>query len=483
MSSPPPGKLIASSVGWSSVQIVVEQLSLFVIFVVLARLLDPATFGLVALAVIFVEAAKVIASNGLSSAVVQVENLSDSAADTAFWANMLMSIAVGALMAIGSWPLAKLLHQPQMGAALLTLSVVPAITAAGAIHAARNIRGFGYRKLAMRTLSANILGGGMAIGIAAAGHGIWALVVQRLVAELVLTVASWMIFPWRPGLRLEIAENKGLLVTGWHVSLTNLVFQLGSRVNEVVLTFTLAYTAVGLVRIGFRLLDLATQFAVRPFTTVALPTFSRSAGDRHDMLERFHQIQAACALVAMPVLFGLGAVADPLIPMGFGEQWRGVIPVMEMLSFMALPICMNQFATPLLTAVGRADVGFRIAIVQLALGAGLSIAAAPFGVVWVAVAYVVRAYITLPWVAFNLRRYCGARILDGFASVFPAFVISVAMAALVLACDEFVLHTWAPLPRLAAKVFIGGAFYAPMALIFGGKAAMAARAKFANMLA
>lgn len=483
MSSPPSGKLIASSIGWSSVQIIVEQLSLFVIFVVLARLLDPATFGVVALAVIFSEVAKVIASNGLSTAVVQVNTLSDSAADTAFWVNMILSLALGALMALLSWPLASLLRQPQMGAALQTLAVVPAITAAGAIYAARNIRGFGYRALALRTLAANILGGGIAIALAAAGYGLWALVVQRLVAELVLTIASWIIFPWMPGRRLDLSGNGDLLKTGGHVSLTNLVFQLGGRVNEIVLTFTLAYTAVGLVRIGFRLLDLATQFAVRPFTTVALPTFSRSAGDRRDMLEQFHKLQAACALVAMPVLFGVGAVADPLIPMGFGEQWRGVVPVMEMLSFMALPICMNQFATPLLTAVGRADVGFRIAIVQLVLGAGLCIAAAPFGVVWVAVAYVLRAYVTLPWVAFNLRRHCGARILDGFASVFPAFVISVAMAALVLACDEFFLHTWAPFPRLAAKVFIGGAFYAPMALILGGKAALAARAKIAGMLA
>ena len=459
MSSPPSGKLIASSIGWSSVQIIVEQLSLFVIFVVLARLLDPATFGVVALAVIFSEVAKVIASNGLSTAVVQVNTLSDSAADTAFWVNMILSLALGVLMALLSWPLASLLRQPQMGAALQTLAVVPAITAAGAIHAARNIRGFGYRALALRTLAANILGGGIAIALAAAGYGLWALVVQRLVAELVLTIASWIIFPWMPGRRLDLSGNGDLLKTGGHVSLTNLVFQLGGRVNEIVLTFSLAYTAVGLMRIGFRLLDLATQFGVRPFSTVALPTLARSASNPKTMTRQFSQIQAACATLAMPTMFGLAAIADPLIPLVFGEQWGGVVPIIRILAFMAVPICMNQFATPLLTAVGRADVGFRIAIVQLAVGAVFSVLASPWGVTWVAFAYVLRAYLTLPWVAYNLKRYCGVAPAKAFLSIFPALVASLFMWEGVLFVDYLYISKSNPFFRLAIQVALGIILY------------------------
>jgi O-antigen/teichoic acid export membrane protein len=465
VSSPPSGKLVATSVGWSSVQIVVEQISLFGIFVVLARLLDPATFGVVALAVIFVEVAKVIASNGLSSAVVQINALSESAADTAFWINMLLSVALGALMALLSSPLAKLLHQPQMGAALQVLAIVPAITAAGAIHAARNIRGFGYRALALRTLAANILGGSVAITLAATGHGIWALVFQRLVAESVLTVASWLIYPWVPGRRIDIAENRAMLRTGWHVSLTNLVFQLGGRVNEIVLTFSLAYAAVGLIRISFRVLDLATQFSVRPFSTVALPTLARAADEPERMVRQFHQIQAACAILAMPVLFGLGAVADPLIPLVFGRQWHGVIPIMQILAFMAVPICLNQLATPLLTAVGRADVGFRIAVVQLGLGALLSVLAAPWGMVWVALAYVLRAYVTLPWVAFNLKRYCGIAPLSAFHSILPALIASLAMGEMVIAVDYFYLAQMLPFVRLGLKVCLGAGSYALFLLL------------------
>lgn len=478
MSSSPSGKLVASSVGWSSVQIVVEQASLFGIFVVLARLLSPETFGVVALAVIFVEVAKVIASNGLSNAVVQIDALTESAADTAFWINMLLSIALGALMAALSWPLAEVLHQPQMRTALQVLAVVPALTAAGAIHAARNIRGFGYRALALRTLTANVLGGGVAIALAASGYGIWALVGQRLVAEFVLTLASWLIYPWVPGLRLDIAENRAMLRTGWHVSLTNLVFQLGGRVNEIVLTFSLAYAAVGLIRMSFRLLDLGTQFAVRPFSTVALPTLARAADEPARMVRQFHQIQAACAVLAMPVMFGLGAVADPLIPLVFGAQWQGVIPVMQILAFMAVPICLNQLATPVLTAVGRADVGFRIAVVQLILGAILSVLASPWGVVWVAFAYVLRAYITLPWVAFNLKRHCGIAPVSALKTILPALGASLAMWGAILAADHLALGHLSPFIRLGCKVALGCIVYAAIMVLINRKEINSYVAKF-----
>jgi O-antigen/teichoic acid export membrane protein len=469
VSSSPSGKLVASSVGWSSVQIIVEQVSLFGIFVVLARLLDPQTFGVVALAVIFVEVAKVIASNGLSTAVVQVEVLTESAADTAFWINLMVAALLGGLMALLSGPLARLLHQPQMGAALLVLAAVPGITASGAIHAARNIRGFGYRSLALRTLAANLLGGGIAIVLAATGKGIWALVVQRLVAELVLSIASWFIYPWLPGRLFAISENRQLLKTGWHVSLTNLVFQVGGRVNEIVLTFSLAYTAVGLIRMGFRVLDLATQFAIRPFSTVALPTLARAAADRSGMVRQFHQIQAACAMLAMPVLFGLGAAADPLIPLVFGPHWSGVVPIMQILALMAVPICMNQLATPLLTAVGRADVGFRIAAVQLALGAVFSVLASPYGAVWVAAAYVLRAYVTLPWVAYNLKRHCEVAPSGALRSILPALVAAAAMWEIVLAADHLYLAQMQPIVRLLCMMSLGAGAYVLLLLLVIGR--------------
>ncbi|WP_223176270.1 lipopolysaccharide biosynthesis protein [Sphingobium xenophagum] len=468
VSAAPSAKQITSSVGWSSLQIIVEQASLFLVFVILARLLDPTTFGIVAVAVIVSELGKVIASNGLATAVIQTCDLDEAAADTAFWTNFAVAILIGVVMigmAIivgGPW------QQVQLANALAALAPVPFITSLGAIHAARNIRGFGYRALALRTLAANVIAGFVAILLAIGGYGIWALVAQRLIAESVLTIASWMIYPWMPRARFQPRSYHTLLTTGWHVTLTNLVFQLGSRVNEIVLTFALSYTAVGVIRIGFRLMDLTTQFAVRPFSSVALPALARVAHDRPRMAHQFHQIQMMSALVLTPAMVGLGLVADPLIPLVFGPQWTGVIPVTQVLSLMALPICLNQFATPVLTAVGRADVGFRIAIVQLLLGLFFCIIAAPYGATWVAIAYVTRAYITLPWVAFNLLRFAGVRPAVALRSVAPAVACSALMAIMVIPIDYWLLRDLAPVLRTAAKVAIGGGIFTLAALIFAG---------------
>ncbi len=451
--------VVAHSVAWTMVRILSEQASLFVVFAVLTRLLPPAAFGAISIAVIFVEVAKLIASNGIAEAVVQAPDLDEAVADTAFWANLALSTATAAMIAAVAYPVAALMKAPELAHIMLALAVVPIINAAGVIHMARTTRAFGHKALAFRSLVANLIGGVVSIALALLGFGLWALVVQRIVAETLLTVASWVALPWRPRLRFVEAKARDLVGYGFHVATTGLIFLLSSRVHEFVVGATVSLAAVGVLRIGFRLTDLITQFVVRPFSTVASPAFGRLRDDQVRFRAGYHRLQATCAAVAFPAFIGVGALGTELVPLLFGEAWRASADIVRVLTLLVVPIVTNYFVTPALYAKGRPAVAVRIALVQLALGTVACLVAAPFGVLWVAIAYVARAWITMPYVLWMLRREADVDVRGTVRVLVAPLGASLIMGAFVLAFMTATRAMLAPIPQVIVGIVIGALIY------------------------
>jgi len=336
---------------------------------------------------------------------------------------------------------------------------VPIINAAGVIHMARTTRAFGHKALAFRSLVANLIGGVVSIALALLGFGLWALVVQRIVAETLLTVASWVALPWRPRLRFVGAKARDLVGYGFHVATTGLIFLLSSRVHEFVVGATVSLAAVGVLRIGFRLTDLITQFAVRPFSTVASPAFGRLRDDQVRFRAGYHRLQATCAAVAFPAFIGVGALGTELVPLLFGEAWRASADIVRVLTLLVVPIVTNYFVTPALYAKGRPAVAVRIALVQLALGTVACLVAAPFGVLWVAIAYVARAWITMPYVLWMLRREADVDVRGTVRVLVAPLGASLIMGAFVLAFMTATRAMLAPIPQVIVGIVIGALIY------------------------
>lgn len=452
-------RVVAKSIGWTFIRLVGEQAALFVVFAILTRLLQPAAFGAVAVAVVLVEVAKLIASNGVAEAVLQSRDLDDDVADTAFWANLGLASATSFLMLAAAVPLGAVMNSRDLPAVVAALATVPVISAAGAIHTARITRGFGYRAIAMRSLAANLVAGAVSVVLALTGWGLWALVIQRVVAEAVLTLASWVAFPWRPRFAFNVGRARDLLGYGVHVTATGLIFTLGARAHELILGAAAGLAVVGFLRIGFRVQELILQFAVRPFSQVASPTFAKLRSDRDRLRHGYLRLQQTCAAIACPAFLGIGAVGDELIPLLFGEQWRASGHVAQILSLMIIPTVMNYFVTPALYAVGRPATATRIALVQLVLGALACVIAAPYGINWVAIAYVARAYVTLPYVAIVARREIGVTARAAAQSLWAPLGASILMAIGVGGFMHAVRGDMAPLLALPAGMALGGLLY------------------------
>jgi O-antigen/teichoic acid export membrane protein len=431
----------ATSILWTVVRTGSDYLLSFLVFAVLARKLGPEAFGVFALAAAFAELVRILPTAGFTTALQRARTVSPEMADTVLWASLAVALLGAAALALLARPIAHLVGEAGVAPLLVGLGLTLPISAAGATHIALMLREFGHKAMATRSVVSNVLGG--AAGLAAAWHGwgAWSLVVQRGVAELAGTGMAWQAYPWWPGRAFStrvLRELSGYSIT---MTYTQLLYVALVRVQDVIIGRFIGAAAVGQYRTAWRTVELISQGVIMPFTQVALPTLGRLQDDLPAFRKAYLRITAVCSAVAVPAIVGFAVIAPDAIPLVFGAQWRPAAPVAQVLGLMAVPFTLNRFAAPALATLGRYTTLARFSSLQLVLTVVMSIAAAPYGVVAIAGAYVARAYLMLPFQMWAFKRHSGLGYGEVLRSVAPAFGTSALMAAAVAGLDAAVGDT------------------------------------------
>ncbi|TXM75389.1 lipopolysaccharide biosynthesis protein [Methylobacterium sp. WL12] len=452
--------------GWVAVSSVGNVVLSFVVFLVLARLLDPSEFGLVAVAVVFIDILLIVTRGGLPDLVVQTERLDDGFVDTAFWVALASGCLYGLALVALSWPVAWLLRIPELQPVLAALAATFVIAAAGVIHEARLQRRFGFRSLAIRALVANLIGGSVAIALALNGFGVWSLVIQRLLATSMTTLLTWAAFPWLPGLRFVRPHARRQLAFGSRVFSTQLLLTLSIRSQEVVAAYFLSTADIGLLRMAWRCIDLISQVAVIPLAAVALPTYARLQDRPRELAAAFDGFVAMSAVLALPAFVGMAVVAPHLVPLLFGEQWREAVPVLRILALLGPEFVATSMLWMIFTASDRTGTALVLSAGQFTITILAAMVTAPFGLSALVVGHVVRAYLFSPLVVRAAGRFVPLGNLRIAALLAPILACSVAMGAAVSLVQERLYAQLGDHEGLAAAIGLGILVYGILALLF-----------------
>lgn len=458
------GKLASASL-WSLVSGLASQLSSFVIFVVLARLLQPSDFGIVAFAAIFVDLSRGVMLGGIPEALIQRKTWSEVAASTAFWVNMAAAMTIttvicGICLGIRSagWGEVTPLVVAALSGSLL-------IDAFRSVQEARLRREFRYKSLAQRAVLANVGGGICGVAYAFMGGGIWALVVQRLASSCFQTIIVWTAAPFTPSLHASRSEAKALLDFGSHVLLNRLIGQMNGRLPDFIIGSIAGSAALGLYRVGSRSVNFLIQTLVTPLQSIALSAFSRlqtpaAAGRAY---RRFTQL---CGLLTFPAFAGLAVIADDFTYVVFGEKWASSAPVMAIICLAVFSTTILQFFQPAMQGVGKPKAGISTELVKLGSGAVLVGSLSFLGPVAAAAGDTLRKYLTLP-VAFRmLERELEIKPRDLLKDLLPPFACSMLMLLTLVVVEKTLLAETSHLVRVVVDVILGGLVYGMTMLVF-----------------
>jgi O-antigen/teichoic acid export membrane protein len=423
---------VIKAVAWSALEKWGTRVGTLVVFAIVSHYLTAADFGVVALASIVVELLAILVERGVGQAVIQRPELDRPALDAAFWLSAAAGVTLTAVTMAGAPLAGQVFDQPELPGVLRWLSLGFLFACLGSVPTALLQRGFQFKLLAGRRLLGAAAGGTAGVVFAVTGQGVASLVVQALVQGALTLVVGWLAVSWRPGravTRTALGEvgRFTVAITGIEV----LTF-LSRHTDDLLIGAFLGARALGYYTVGYRVLIYATELLTATVSAVALPAFARLQRDPPALRRAFYRATRLSAAVAVPGFAGMAAVATLLVPLVFGDQWRPSIPVMQVLAGVGILQSVTYFDRGALIAVGATR---RELVLTLAATAGNVVAfavAVPFGIVAVAVAFLVRSYLFWPLRIAALRTVLGIDVGTYLRQLATPVAAAAAMALVVL---------------------------------------------------
>ena len=400
-------RLVGVGVGWKlGGQVFVQGIRLATV-AILAHLLTPADYGAAAIAIALAMFAPTVADMGMGSALVQIEQATQRARSTTFWASIAFGIGLSALFVASAAPLGRFLDDPQVGTMVAVGGLSFAICAIGATSQAVFIREMRFRSIELRYWVAIGLASAIAVFAAAGGAGSWALVLQQVVLLTTFAVALWWRTTWRPTLEFSRAAFRRLGSFAIRVAGGR-----WARLAELLLLLLLIGKLVGIPALGAWTFAMST--VILPLTVIAIPiaevlfsAFSRLREERERMAALWLQSVRYLAAVILPLLLGLVVVAPDLIPIVFGSRWEVSVGIIQILSVYVIIRCLQSWGSVLLDAVGRPQVTLWTQLAALCTTPLAVVIGAQWGIEAVAVGFVLSQLIAVEIPMLIIVLKCG----------------------------------------------------------------------------
>ncbi|TDJ54411.1 MAG: MOP flippase family protein [Planctomycetota bacterium] len=458
----------AAGVRWSSIAIGGKYGVGLLTTIVLVGLLDPADFGLLAMAIVFVELASLFYDLGTSAAIVQRPALSDRLLSSIFWVNAGLGLLCTVILIAVAPLLALLFNEPRLEPFVSLLALTVAISGLSVVHAALARRNLAFSTVARVELAAVLLGAVVGITSAVLGKGAWSLVYQALTVSCVSTLGWWIAVRWRPGLVISWDALRG--VAGFSLNLTgfSIVNFAARRADYLLIGGYLGATALGYYTLAYKIVLYTVQCFSSAITRVMFPVYSKIQADHQRLRAAFTKVAVATAAVVFPAMIGLMIVAEPLVAL-FGEKWA---PVAVLLIILA-PVGMIQSIVGALVAIylakGRTGLFFAWGV-----GAGLVVITGlmigiRFGVVWTAVSFAV-AQLLLVYPSLVIPFRLIDLPLGQFLSVLrPTLACTAVMGLIVLGIRFLLPPALPPAATLSVLVAAGIGSYLVSSLLLNRK--------------
>ena len=417
-------------------QVLVQSIST----IVLARLLTPTDFGLVAMVTAVTVIAWGFADLGLTEATIQRKELTHNQVSTLFWINVAMGLFLTFVTAGIAPILAKFYGEPRLVGITLVASVSFLIAGLRGQHNALLKRQMLFKSLAIRDVTSSLLGVIVAVGLALRGAGYWAILASPLTANLSQMVMSWLMIRWRPGLPHFGPEIRTMVGFGGNVAVSYVIFNWVRNADNILIGRYWGAGPLGLYSRAFNLLTLGISQITAPTCSVAIPALSRIQ-DEAELFARYYLKIMNLIVWIIASLFGfLFVAATPVIVLVLGAKWREAAPVFQILTISALGQVLLESTLWVLISRGQSARLLKLMLFLSPIMVGSFVIGLPFGIKGVALSLSITLLCTLPWILRFTFRNTNLTL----TRLFEALVRPVALSLSGVLLGKLALRLFAP---------------------------------------
>jgi len=451
------------SVFWSAVERFSVQGIQFVLTIVIARILTPDDYGLVAMLGIFMALSQVLIDSGFAYALIQKKERSETDYSTAFHFNAIGSITVYGCLFFCAPFIATFFQEPQ----LLTITRVAGlnliINSLGIIQQAKLTIDLDFKRQAQASLIAVLISGGVGVWMAYNGCGVWTLVWQGILNNLLRVSFLWIFSCWMPRWIFSIRSFRSLFSFGSKLMLSAMLHTLYTNCYSLIIGKVFSASELGYFNRSYTL----AQFPSTNFTNIIIraiyPIQCRYQDDILQLRSMFMKYMRISCFFIFPVMVGVAALAEPLIRLMLTDKWLPAVPFLRILciAFMWDPIM--KINHNMLNVKGRTDYFLYAELCKKVVAFGILFATIPFGVTVMCWGLVLYAFADMAIIIYFSKKIVDIGHWKQFCELLPIIILNIVIGAGMYLVTLLPISFWW---QIILSVVFGGGGYLYIAYLF-----------------
>lgn len=324
---------VADSMFWKMFESTAAQIIQLIVAIIIARILNPEEYGIIAIISIFITFASILVQGGISTALIQKKDADDLDFSTLFFMSLIISILVYIFLYISSPFISSFfgLNQLTITLRIMSLGLFPGVFLS--IQNAIIARSMNFKKSFISNMTAIAASGFLGITMAIRGYGVWALITQQLTFKLVLSFSLFLTLRWKPSLQFSYIRCKKLFSFGSNILLANLIDAIYTNLQSLAIGKIYTPSVLAFYTKGKQFPLLLIDNLNGSIQSVMLPTLASSQDDRFRLKQMLRKSLMISTYIVFPAMIGMAAVSEPFILLILGEKWKSAIIYMRIYAF------------------------------------------------------------------------------------------------------------------------------------------------------
>jgi len=434
----------------------------FGIQIILARILLPETYGIIALTAIFSAVANVLIQGAFSSSIVQRKHVTELELSSVFYLSIGLSLVFFSIMFLISPTVALFYSEPLLKNVLRIQAVNIVIGSLYTVHQSLMMRHMQYKKGFYSGLLGTIAQGAIGITLAISGYGVWALVFSTIANNVITCFIVILLVKWRPKLQFSLASVKGLFSYGSKIFIINFMNAIYTNLLSLFIGKIYDSRQLGFYNKGYSFPLLIMVNVDGAINTVLFSSLSKMQDDPEGGLNILRRSMKMSMFLSAPAMLGLVAVAEPLISLLLTDKWLPSVPFLRIIALGCLiwPLSARMQA---INAIGRSDVALKLNIALRIIGVVLIIIFSNFNIYVLVLSTIIGEFIIAFILSFVIDKMIGYKVKDQLMDILPSLALSSFMALIVWSITLLGFSTFY---TLSIQVVSGGIIYLLFAFLF-----------------
>lgn len=456
-------KKVLSSLFWKLLERGGTQGVHFIVLIILARLLMPEDYGLLALVTILISLANVFIQSGFNTALIQKKEVDETDFSSVFYLSIGIAFLLYVVLFFVAPFISSFFLESQLTLIIRVFSLILVFGAINSVQGAIISRSMQFKKLFFSSLVSIIVSGIVGVIMAYMNFGVWSLVVQQLTNEIVITITLWRSIRWKPNLLFSFERMKLLFSFGWKLLLADLIDRFYMNFRSILIGKIFSPIMLGYYSKGKEFPSFLVTNINGSIQSVMLPVLSSQQDNKKRIKEMVRRSIVTSSFIVFPMMVGLAVVSTSLVKILLTEKWMPSVPFLQIycMSYALWPI--NTANLQAINALGHSDIFLKLEIIKKVIGISILGVTTFYGIYAITLGSLLSGVVSTFINAYPNKRLLDYKYSEQFRDILPSLILSLVMGVIVFSIQLLSLST---IVTLTSQVILGIIVYISMASLF-----------------